>query len=46
MVWVKGLDAGDLLQRAWFMWRLPLEKKDEARARKLLDFVMAGLKPG
>lgn len=42
----KGLDAEDLLHLVGFLWRLPPGKKGEVRARRLLDFVMAGLKPG
>lgn len=42
----KGLDAEDVLHLVGFLWRLPPGKKGEARARRLLDFVMAGLKPG
>lgn len=39
-----GLDAEDIVHLVGFLWRLPPGKKGEARARRLLDFVMTGLK--
>lgn len=41
-----GVDAEDFLIFISFLWRIPPGKKGEARARRLLDLVMAGLENG
>jgi AcrR family transcriptional regulator len=41
-----GLDPEDLFFLMGFLWRTPPGKKGEARAKRLMDFVMTGLEPG